>query len=201
MVFDSGLVSDLLASAALLAAAVGAWVLACRLRADARLPLRFAAMLLAAPAAATLLDLADAVFLLVLPLAAVCLMLAALARFGRPLNGFSASLVLALVLAGGLAALLGASAMLALGPAALAALVTVAAALHGRTAMASLAGLALLAACLAFAGGGGSPGVLLFCAAALLGLARAGAPPPARSALAVEQPPAHLRHRLIDGAR
>ena len=137
MVFDSGLVSDLLASAALLAAAVGAWVLACRLRADARLPLRFAAMLLAAPAAATLLDLADAVFLLVLPLAAVCLMLAALARFGRPLNGFSASLVLALVLAGGLAALLGASAMLALGPAALAALVTVAAALHGRTAMAS----------------------------------------------------------------
>lgn len=193
MVFDSGLLPDVIASAALLAAAVTAWLLAPGLKADARLPLRFAAMLLTAPAAAILFDLADAVFLLVLPLASTCLMLAALARFGRPLKGFAASLALALALAGGLAGLLGAPLSLALGPAALAALAIIAVALHGMAGMAALAGMALLAACLAFTGGGGSPGVLLFCAAALLGLAR--------SASAVEKPPSPVGHGLIGSPR
>lgn len=195
MVFDSGLLLGLIAAAAMLAAAIAAWLWALRLKADARLPLRFAAMLLTAPAAAILFDLADAVFLLVLPLAASCLMLAALARFGRPLNGLAASLALALALAGGLAALLGAPVMLALVPAVLAALAIIAAAVHGMAGMAVLAGLAMLAACLAFAGGGGSPGVLLFSAAALLGLARAP------SASAVEQPPAPLRRGMIGSLR
>jgi len=190
MVVDSLLI---IAAAALPPAAAAAWLLTSGLKADARLPLRFAAMLLTAPAAATVFDLADAVFLLVLPLASTCLMLAALARFARPLKGFAASLILALALAGGLAGLLGAPLSLALVPAALAALAVIVVALHGMAGMAALAGSALLAACLAFAGGGGSPGVLLFCAAALLGLAR--------SASAVEKPPGHVGHGLIGSPR
>jgi hypothetical protein len=171
-----------LASAALLfAASVGGWVMAAPLKARARLYLRFAGMLLAALAASSAVGLADTAVLLLLPLSASALMLSALARFAKPLNDFVASTVLVMALAGGLGALLSGNAMLALVPAALASLAIIAAALRAIALSAGLSGAALLASCLACLQSGAGAGVLLFCAAALIGLAKTS------SALAVDQ--------------
>ena len=183
MAFDS---LDIFAACALFCACVGAWQMAVSLRAPARLYLRFAAMLFAALGAARLCGLAGTAALLLLPLAATSLMVAALALFARPLPAFAASVVLVAALASGLAALLSGAAMLALVPALVASLAIIAAALNGVAAIPLLAGASLLAGGLAFLEQGAQAGMLLLCGAALVGLAKPTANQ-RRSALAVEQ--------------
>ena len=138
----------------------------------ARLYLRFAAVLLAALAAASLFALSNIAALLLLPLATTALSLSALARFARPLGNLGASLVLAASLAAGLCAMLANLEIMALIPVAVAGLVIVAAALHAMAPVALLSGLALFAASLVYLEEGARGGMLLFVAAALLGLAR-----------------------------
>jgi len=183
MVFDS---LGLFCAFALFAASIGAWALSAPLPAGARLYLRFAAMLFAALAVSFPLGLAGAVLLFLLPLAAAALMIASLARLSAPLPGFAASLALVLGLGLGLAALLSDAVFLALLPTTLAGLVIIAASLNRGDILAALAGAALLIGALASWNETAQDGVFLFCAAALLGLAR---PSLARrkSALAVQQ--------------
>lgn len=174
MAFDS-LTLDFLtlaASAALFGAAIASWWLSVSLMAQTRLYLRFAAVLLGALAAASLLGLSGIAALLLLPLAAAALALAALARFARPLGNVGATLMLVAALTAGLSAMLLDLWIAALIPAATAGLVIVAAALHAASAMGILSGLALFAAALAGLEQGAEAGMLLFAAAALLGLAR-----------------------------
>jgi len=163
---------DMFAAATLFAAAIGAWTLAGSLRVHARLYLRFAAMLVAALAVAMPLGLGDAAALLLLPLAGGALMISALARFARPLPVFAASLALMLSLAGGIGGLLSGYVVPALGPVMFAGLTIIAAALNGITVIPILAGAALLAAGLVFLEQGARAGLLFFCAAALMGLAK-----------------------------
>jgi hypothetical protein len=75
---------SLACAAVLFAACIAGWQLAAPLKAPARLPLRFAAVLLSALAVAAGLRMGDVAALLLLPLAAAALMLVALARFARP---------------------------------------------------------------------------------------------------------------------
>lgn len=163
-------------AAALFAACIGAWRLAGALRAAARMPLRFAAMLLAAFAVAVVLRLGDVTALLLLPLAGANLALAALARFARPLHTALSTIALMAALAFGLAAMLSGHWMLALAPLAACALVVIAAALNGMAMVPALAGAALLAAGLGLLRDGPGTGTLLFCAAAIVGAARSAAP-------------------------
>jgi hypothetical protein len=172
MAFDS---LDILAALALFTACIGAWLLAAPLRAVARLYLRFAAMLFAALGAAAPLGLADIAVLFLLPLGAASLTVSALAQFARPLPAFAASLVLVAALAGGLAALLSGMALFALVPALLAGLIVVAAALNSVAAIPVLAGASLLASGLVLLEQGARAGLFLFCAAALVGLAKPSA--------------------------
>lgn len=184
MAFDS--ILNIAAACALFAASVGAWVLSAPLRASARLYVRFAAMLFAALAAAGLLGLADVTVLFLLPLATVSLMIGAVARFAAPLPVFAASLALILGLAGGFAALLSGATMFALMPVMFAAFVVIASGLNGAAVIPVLAGMALLGSSLVFLEQGAREGLFLFCAAALIGLAK----PSFRrkkSALAVQQ--------------
>jgi hypothetical protein len=176
----------LVCACALFASSIGAWLLSAPLPAGARLYLRFAAMLFAALAVSFPLGLAGAVSLFLLPFAAAALMIAGLARFAGPLPGFAASLVLVLGLGFGLAALLSGMVLLALLPGAVAGLVIAATSLNRGEIIAALAGAALLIGALASWSEDARAGVFLFCAAALLGLAR---PSLARrkSALAVQQ--------------
>ena len=169
MAFDSPLIAS---SAALFGACVGAWILSAPLTPVARLYLRFAAMLLAALAAAAPLGLGDVAALLLLPLASASLALSALARFVRPLPQLPATLALVAALMGGIAAMLLGFWVLALVPVAAAALVIVAAALHGVAPVPAVAGAALLASGLGYVEQGAGAGVLLLCAACLVGLAR-----------------------------
>src|SRR6201996_5906036 len=117
---------DLMAAAALFAAAGGAWGLSAPLRSRERLYLRFAAVLLAALAASVPFGLADVTVLFLLPLAASAPMGCALAGV---LPAGLAALVLVLALAGGLAALVSGLWPLALLPVLLAGLVVMAAAI------------------------------------------------------------------------
>jgi hypothetical protein len=190
MVFDS---LNAFAALALFAACAGAWLLAAPLRAPARLYLRFAAMLFAALSVAAVLELADSAALFLLPLAGASLMVSAFAQWARPLPVFAASLALVLALAGGLAALLSGVAVLALAPLMIAGLAVMAAALNGAAVFAVLAGVSLLVAGLAFLEQGSRAGVLLLCAAALIGLAQR------RSALMVEQRRPARRGAAIGG--
>ncbi|HWM61132.1 MAG TPA: hypothetical protein VNN98_03220 [Rhizomicrobium sp.] len=183
MAFDS---LDLLAALVLFAACIGAWLLAAPLRAPARLYLRFAAMLFAALSVAALVGLADVAALFLLPLGAASLMVSALAQFARPLPVFAASAALVAALASGLAALLSGITMFALAPAMFAGLVVIAASLNSVAAIPVLAGASLLASGLVLLEQGGRAGMFLFCAAALVGLAKPSAKQK-RSALAVEQ--------------
>lgn len=169
MAFDSLILA---ASAALFGAAIASWWLSAAQAAQARLYVRFAAVLLAALAAASALGLSGIAALLLLPLAATALALAALARFARPLGSLSATLLLVAGLAAGLSALLLDFWIAALIPAAVAGLVIVAAALHAMSVTGFLSGLALFASALACLEQGAEAGMLLFAAAALLGLAR-----------------------------
>ncbi|HVW73472.1 MAG TPA: hypothetical protein VHC39_07520 [Rhizomicrobium sp.] len=171
MAFDSSL--DICAAGALFAAAIGAWGLAAPLPARARIYLRFATVLFSALAVSVALGMADIAALLLLPLASSALLVAALARFAKPLPIFPASLVLVLGLAGGLGALVSGHAMLALVPVIFASLGIIAAALNGVALMPVLAGGSLLASGLAFVEQGTRAGLLLLCAAALIGLAKA----------------------------
>jgi hypothetical protein len=181
MAFDS---LGLLCALALFAASIGAWLLSAPLPAGARLYLRFAAMLFAGLAVSFPLDLSGAVSLFILPLAAATLMIVSLARFAGPAPVFAASLALVLGLGFGLAALLSGMVLLALLPATAAGLVISAASLNRGDMLAALAGAAVVAGALASWNENARSGVFLFCAAALVGLARSSS---ARSALAVQQ--------------
>ncbi len=163
---------DLFAAMALFAATVGAWFLSASLRSRERLYLRFAAVLLAALAASIPLGLADVTVLFLLPLAAGALMVSTLARFARPLPVGLAALALVVALACGLAALISGFWPLALAPVMLAGLAVIAAAINSMALMPVLAGASLLAAGLVFLDEGARAGLLLFAAAALIGLAR-----------------------------
>jgi len=181
MAFDS---LQLLCTLALFAASVAGWWMTGALPARARLYLRFAAVLFAAIAVSVPLGISDDVALFLLPLAAVSLMIAALARFAAPLPIFIATLALVASLAGGMSAMLWTIPVLALGPVILAGLAIVAAGLNGTAVMASLAGTALLGSGLALLEQGAGNGFLLLCAAALVGLAK---PAARKSALAIQQ--------------
>lgn len=170
MAFDSSL--DIFAAGALFTAAVGAWLLAAPLAPRARIYLRFAAMLFSALAVSVPLGMADVTALLLLPLASAALMIVGLARFAKPLPAFPASLVLVGGLAGGLGALISGNALPALVPVMFAGLAIIAASFNGIAVMPVLAGAGLIAAGLAFIEQGARAGLLLFCAAALVGLAK-----------------------------
>ncbi len=166
MALDSTLIAALpLMAASLYAAVTGAGVY-----------LRFAAMLCAALAAALLVQLllpgfAAAVALPVLPLAGVSLGLCAVARCLRPMPALPATLALAAALAGGIAALFGASLLFALLPLLLGGLAVMVVALHRAAFSLLLAGALLMAAAAAFLARGVTlPGVMLL-AAALAGFA------------------------------
>jgi hypothetical protein len=154
------------------------WRLAGCQRAASRLYLRFAAILLAAlavcAAAPGPAQLGAAAALLVLPLAAGALAVAMLARLARRFSGAGASLVLAAMLAMGLVAALTGWVMLALVPVALFALVICAVALGGGAPLAALSALALAGSALVFLQQGARGGMLLFLAAAIVGLSRSG---------------------------
>jgi hypothetical protein len=195
MAFDS---LRILAALALFTACVGAWLLAAPLRSSARLYLRFAAMLFAALSAVAAVGLADVAALFLLPLGCASLMISALAQFARPLPIFAATLALVVALAGGLAALLSGTTMLALVPALFAGLAVIAASLNGVAAIPILSGASLLAAGLAFLEQGAQAGLFLFCAAAVIGLAKPSSVAK-RSALAVQQQRLARRSAAIGG--
>ena len=160
---------DLVAAAALFAAAVGAWWFSAPLKSRERLYLRFAAVLLAALAASVPFGLANVTALFLLPLAACALMVSTLAGV-LPVG--LAALVLVLALAGGLAALITGLWPLALLPVVLAGLAVMAAVINCLAFMPVLAGASLLAAGLVFLEQGVRAGLMLFAAAALIGLSR-----------------------------
>ena len=163
---------DLLAALALFVATIGAWWLSGPLRIRERLYLRFAAMLLSALAVSVPFGLADVTVLFLLPLAGAALMVSALARFAHPIAIGWAALVLVVALAGGLAALISGWWLLALIPVMLAGLAVIAAAINSMALLPVLAGTSLLAAGLVFLEVGAQAGLLLFAAAALIGLVR-----------------------------
>ena len=169
MALDSLLIAS---AVALFGACVAAWILSAPLKAAARLYLRFAAMLLAALACAAPLGLGDVAALLLLPLASVSLALSGLARFARPLPQLPATLALVVALMGGIGAMVLGFWLLALLPVAVAGLVIVAAALHAVAPIPAIAGAALLAAGLGYVQQGAGAGVLLLCAASVVGLVR-----------------------------
>jgi hypothetical protein len=175
---------SLASAAALFAAGAGAWLLAAPLKAASRLYLRFAAILFAALAVCAPLGLADMAALFLLPLAAAALVISALARFARPLNSFAASTVLVAALGCGLAAMLSGMILAALAPVIVAGLALIAAAANRMAGMAALSGVGLIAAGLCYVQQGAGAGLLLFCAAALIGLSKNSA---RNSALAVKQ--------------
>jgi hypothetical protein len=170
MTLDSSL--DFVAAVALFGASIGAWALAAPLSSRVRVYLRFAAVLFAALALSVPLGLADVTALLLLPLASSALMVSALARFARPLAALPASLVLVVGLSGGLGALISGTDLPALAPVMIAGLAVIAAAINGVAVMPVLAGASLIAAGLAFTQEGSRGGLLLFCAAALIGLSK-----------------------------
>ena len=170
MGLDSSL--DLFAAVALFGAALGAWFMAAPLSLRARLYLRFAAILFSALAVSVPLGLADVSAIMLLPLASGALMISALARFARPLAVAPACLALVLGLAAGLGALLSGSVLLALVPVMLAGLVLIAAAINAMAVIPVLAGGGLVASGLAMLEQGARGGLLLFCGATLIGLAK-----------------------------
>ena len=174
---------ELLCAGLLFAASIGGWVLSAPTRAAARLYLRFTAMLFAALALSAPLGLLADITLFLLPLASAALMIAAFARFAAALPVFAASLALIAGLFCGLAAMLWGAVMLAVLPVILASLAIIGAALQGFAIIALLAGVALLASGLVLLQQSAASAMLLFAAAALIGLAmRANE----KSALAVQ---------------
>ena len=169
MPLDSSL--DIVAAVALFGTTIGAWMLVAPLSLRPRLYLRFAAVLYSALAVSVPLGLADVTALLLLPLASAALLIAALARFAKPLPVLLACLALVLGQAGGLGAVISGNAMPALVPVMVAGLVVIAAAIHDIVVVPVLAGAGLIASGLAFMEQGVRGGLLLFCAASLVRLA------------------------------
>jgi hypothetical protein len=130
--------------------------------------LRFAAMLLAALAAACLSrqpGLAAAAGLIALPLSGAALGLCALARAGARLPQLPATLLLAGALACGLGALFTGTVMAALLPLALGGIAMIAASLKGGVAIAAMAGFLVLgAACAGLSDGLGAASLSLLAA-------------------------------------
>ena len=172
MAFDS---LGILAALTLFCACISAWLLAAPLRPAARLYLRFASMLFAALGVARLVGLADVAGLFLLPLGGASLMVVALALFARPLPDFAIAAALVIALVGGLVGLVSGVWVLALAPVVFAGLAIIAVSLNGIAAIPILAGASLLAAGLAFLEQGAQAGTFLFCAAALVGLAKPSA--------------------------
>ena len=172
MAFDS---LGILAALTLFCACISAWLLAAPLRPAARLYLRFASMLFAALGVARLVGLADVAGLFLLPLGGASLMVVALALFARPLPDFAIAAALVIALVGGLVGLVSGVWVLALAPVVFAGLAIIAVSLNGIAAIPILAGALLLAAGLAFLEQGAQAGTFLFCAAALVGLAKPSA--------------------------
>lgn len=143
----------------------------------ARLYLRFAAILFSALSLAELLGVADMAALLLLPLGSAALLISAMAHFGKALPILPACLVLVTGLAGGLGAVVSGYAMMAVLPMMIASLLVVLIGLNRVALMPVLAGGSLLASGLAFVEQGAHAGVLLFCAATLMGLAKPKARP------------------------
>jgi hypothetical protein len=177
---------DSLSSLLLFAACVSAWLLVANARSTARMNVRFAAMLFAALGVASILGLlqpqffplAGAVALIGLSLGATCLALSLFALLARPLPAGAAALALVLSLGAGLGAALSGAAGYALGWAALAASLTIAAAVGSfpvgplRAFLAVIAVLSLVAGGLALMQGAVFVTELFF-AAAILAAARA----------------------------
>lgn len=180
----------------LFAAAVAGWGFAKPQSAASRLYVRFAAVLLSALAVCAGLDLGDVALLFLLPLTAAAMTTAALARFARRPPGLAAGLLLTVMLALGLVAAVTGWAAISLLPAALLSLMISALALGGTAPLAALGALALMAGVLAFPQQGAHSGVLLFLAAAILGLSR-GLSRTAPLAAAVEQATAAARRPAI----
>jgi hypothetical protein len=180
MVFDS------FAALLLFAASVGAWALLGSARAASRLPIRFAATLFAAFAAAGLLGallpqlslLAPAVGLIALSLGTTALALGLFAFLARPLPAGAAALGLSLSLGAGLAAALSGMAVYTLCCVIPGVSLSLAASLGAgwgnpiRTSLVLMAALSLLLGGFALMDGGTAIAQLFF-AAALLGAARA----------------------------
>jgi hypothetical protein len=178
----------------LLAAALAVWFVAAGARPAARVQLRFAGALFAAPAlaAAVAPTAAAAVTLLVLPLALSVLVLAAAAGFARALPAAVAGVLLALVCLAGLAAAITGLALFSLAPAAVAIAAAMAVflrqfdAARGASVQGMVSALCFLAGASSFAVDGVGAGLLLFAAAGLLGMTLALA----RSDVVVEERPA-----------
>jgi hypothetical protein len=181
MVFDS------LSALLLFCAAVAAWRLSAASRAFARIPIRFAAILFAALAAACALGwfgfpaLAPVVALIALSLGGTALALGLFAALARPVPPMAAALGLMLALFAGLAAALAAVPAYALGAAMLALGLLSAMSLSGFFLTPLRASLILGAASSVIAGGlalmGGALSVsLLFFAAGLIAAGRASQP-------------------------
>ena len=170
-------VDSLIFGAVLFAACIAGWWLASPLKAPARLPLRFAAVLLSALGCGTALRMGDVAALLLLPLASTALALAALARYARPAGQLVATLALGIALACGFGALVSFHAMPSLVLVMLSGLCIIAAALQSLAWTGILSGIALLAMGLCFMEAGVGAGVLLFASAAVIGLSRPFARP------------------------
>ena len=165
-------VLDYGAAVALFTAAMSAWFLAAPLPLSACLYLRFGGVLFSAMAVSVPLGLADAASLLLLPLASAALMVSALERFARPLPAAPACLALVFGLSAGLGALLSGPILLALVPVMIAGLAVIAAAIQRIAVIPVLAGAGLIASGLAFTEQEPRGGLMLFCAATLIGLSK-----------------------------
>src|SRR5258708_3713501 len=193
MAFDS---LELFFAGALFAAGIAAWIWSAPLRAGARLYLRFSAVLFAALAVSTPLQLSGAAALFLLPLAAAALMVASFARFATPLPAIAACVALTAGLCCGLAAMLWGMVMLALAPVMFAGLAIIAVALNGIAVIPVLAGISLLASALVLLQEGATGAMLLFAAAALIGLAKRSG----KSALAIQHsPPSRIVNPVLGG--
>lgn len=178
---------DSLAVLLLFCTSIAAWWLSAASRAPARIPIRFAAILFAALAAARALGwfglyaLAPVVALIAISLGGTALALGLFAALARPVPPMAAALGLMLALFAGLAAALAAIPAYALGAAMLAVSLPSAMSLSGFFLAPRRAVLILSAALSVIAGGfalmGGALGVsLLFFAAGLIAAGRASQP-------------------------
>jgi hypothetical protein len=190
-----------IAAALLFLATLAVWFVAVGARPGARLQIRFAAVLLAAPAIASLVLPAatPAVAALVLPIALAVLALAAAAGLAQPPSVGTASLILVLASLGGIGTGITAILAFALAPAALAIAALIYLFARDATGLAAaqgiLAAFCFLGAAAAFALEGADFGLLLFLAAGLLGTGLALS----RSNLAAEDKPARRRFALSIG--
>lgn len=164
----------------LAAASAAACLVATEIPATARNHVRFACGLYGSLAVASAVDvrLADAVVLVVSPVAPASLMLAAASRFHKPVATVFASAILAVAALGGILGAMTGLASLSFAPLALAVIATIAICLdrirerHAAAVRCILASSAILAGASAFAEGGkgGMAALIAFTSAGLLGV-------------------------------